>query len=101
MVCIDGGKVEAVALNIKNEETERIVRELALVRGVSLVMAVTEAVREKLEREKARQKEDDRKKGLAAWLMKISQETAPMMNDGRTSKELMDELYDDETGLPK
>jgi hypothetical protein len=41
------------------------------------------------------------KKGLAARLMEISRETAPLMNDGRTSKELMDELYDEETGLPK
>jgi hypothetical protein len=41
------------------------------------------------------------KKGLAAWLEEISRETAPLMNDGRTSKELMDELYDEETGLPK
>jgi hypothetical protein len=24
-----------------------------------------------------------------------------MMNDGRTIKEMFDELYDDETGLPK
>jgi hypothetical protein len=39
--------------------------------------------------------------GLAAWLAEISRETAPLMDDGRTSKELMDELYDDETGLPK
>lgn len=41
------------------------------------------------------------KKGLAARLMDIARETAPLMNDGRTSKELMDELYDQETGLPK
>jgi hypothetical protein len=40
-------------------------------------------------------------KGLAARLEEISRETAPLMNNGRTSKELMDELYDDETGLPK
>jgi hypothetical protein len=33
--------------------------------------------------------------------MEISRETAPLMIDGRTAKELMDELYDDETGLPK
>jgi hypothetical protein len=37
---------------------------------------------------------------MAEWLMKISRETGPMMNDGKTSKELMDELYDPETGLP-
>ncbi len=41
------------------------------------------------------------KKGLAAWLEEISRETAPLMNDGRTSKEWMDELYDEDTGLPK
>jgi hypothetical protein len=41
------------------------------------------------------------RKGLAARLMEIARETAPTTNDGRTSKELMDELYDDETGLPK
>jgi hypothetical protein len=41
------------------------------------------------------------KKGLVAWLNEITKETAAIMNDGRTSKEIMDELYDDETGLPK
>ena len=41
------------------------------------------------------------KEGLADWVNRISRETAEIMNDGRTSKELMDELYDDETGLPK
>jgi hypothetical protein len=39
--------------------------------------------------------------GLAEWLMEIGRITGPLMDDGRTSKELMDELYDDETGLPK
>jgi hypothetical protein len=39
--------------------------------------------------------------GLVDWLNRITPETAAIMNDGRTSKELMDELYDDETGLPK
>jgi len=45
--------------------------------------------------------ENSSQKGLAARLMEIGRETAPLMNDGRTSKEVMDELYDDETGLPK
>jgi hypothetical protein len=35
------------------------------------------------------------------WLRELTARTAPQMNDGRTSKELMDELYDEETGLPK
>jgi hypothetical protein len=42
----------------------------------------------------------DGKKGFAAWLVEISRSTAPRMNDSRISKELMDELLDEETGLP-
>ena len=90
-----------MALNIKNEDTNRMVRELAALKGISLVVAVTQAVQEKLEREKAAQEQCDGQMGFAAWLMGISRETAPLMNDGRTSKEVMDELYDNETGLPK
>ena len=41
------------------------------------------------------------KKGLAVSLEEISRKTSAIMNDGRTSKELIDELYDEETGLPK
>ena len=51
--------------------------------------------------QEAYRKGDEQKKGLAAWLIEIGRETGPLMDDGRTSKELMDELYDDETGLPK
>lgn len=90
-----------MALSIKNEEAHRIVRELAARRGISLVAAVTEAARETLERDKALEDDKSGKKGFAAWLMEIGRETAPLMNDGRTSKEVMDALYDDETGLPK
>jgi len=90
-----------MALSIKNEETHRIVRELADRRGISLVAAVTEAARETLERDKAKDDDKNQKQGFAAWLMEIGRETAPLLNDGRTSKEVMDALYDDETGLPK
>lgn len=85
-----------MALNIKNEETHRLARELANLQGVSIVVAVTKAVEEKLEREKAAKRES-----RMEWLERITAITAPLMNDGRTSKELIDELYDDETGLPK
>jgi hypothetical protein len=85
-----------MALNIKNEETARMVRELAALKGVSLVVAVTEATREALEREK-----NSRRESRMEWLDRITKQTAAIMNDGRTSKELMDELYDEQTGLPK
>jgi antitoxin VapB len=86
-----------MGINIKNVAVETRIRELAALRGVNLVTAVDEAVEEKIERERQSQR---RKKLMADWLMQISRETGPMMNDGKTSKELMDELYDPETGLP-
>jgi len=86
-----------MGLNIKNAEAEAKIRELAALRGISLVAAVTEAVEQEIKREKESQR---KRKVLASWLKEISRETGPMMNDGKTSKELMDELYDPETGLP-
>jgi hypothetical protein len=54
-----------------------------------------------VEREIEREKRNQRlNKLMADWLMDVSRETGPRMNDGKTSKELMDELYDPETGLP-
>ena len=64
--------------------------------GVSFVTAVTEAEEKEIEREKESQR---KRKLMAEWLMKISRETGPMMNDGKTSKELMDELYDRKRGF--
>jgi hypothetical protein len=86
-----------MGINIKNAAVETRIRELAAMRGVNLVTAVDEAVEEKIEREKQTQR---KRKLMAEWLMKISRETGPMMNNGKTSKEMMDELYDPETGLP-
>jgi len=85
-----------MGLSIKNPKSEELIRELATLRGVSLVTAVTQAAQEALERERA-----FRRESRLEWLHRITKETAAIMNDGRTSKELMDELYDNETGLPK
>ncbi len=85
-----------MGLSIKNPRSEELIRELARLRGVSLVTALTEATREALEREKV-----SRRESRMEWLDRITKQTAAIMNDSRTSKELMDELYDDETGLPK
>ena len=46
-----------MALNIKDEETDRLVRELAALKKVSLVVAVSDAVRDNLAREKARRRD--------------------------------------------
>jgi antitoxin VapB len=79
-----------MGINIKNPETERLIRELAALTGQGQTEAVTIAVREKLAREKA--------KGLAARLMAIGAKTAPLLRDMPDHAAL---LYDDKTGLPK
>ena len=90
------------SLNIKNAETTRMVRELAALEGVSLVAAVTVAVKEKLEREKAeREAAAKPKKSRSELLMEFAKECAPLFKDGRSGNELINDLYDDETGLPK
>jgi antitoxin VapB len=86
-----------MALNIKDEETYRLTSKLAKLTGESLTLAVKISVKERLER----REQEARRVGRMEWLKRITTETAAMMNDGRSSKELMDELYDEETGLPK
>jgi antitoxin VapB len=83
------------SLNIKNKETVLLVRELSRRTGQSMTGAITLAVKAQLEQDRP-----NPKAGLAKWLDEVTRETAAMMNDGRTSKELIDELYDPETGLP-
>jgi antitoxin VapB len=90
------------SLNIKNAETTRLVRELAALKGVSLVVAVTEAVHEKLEREKAeRSLTGKTKKSRSELLMEFAEQCAPFFKDGRSGNDLINDLYDEETGLPK
>jgi antitoxin VapB len=86
-----------MALNIKDEETHQLASKLAKLTGESLTTAVKVSVKERLDRQEKAAKRESRME----WLTRISAETAAIMNDGRTSKELMDELYDEETGLPK
>jgi antitoxin VapB len=85
------------SLSIKDDETHRLTKELAQLTGESLTLAVKLSVKERLER----QRKSARAETRLEWLKRITAETATIMNDGRTSKEIMDELYDDETGLPK
>jgi antitoxin VapB len=81
-----------MSLNIKNEETHRMAQELAAMTGESLTAAVTEAVRERLERIK--------RKGMKERIMKIAKECAPRWKEPFRSVEHGDLLYD-EKGLPK
>jgi antitoxin VapB len=84
-----------MSLNIKDEETHRLARELAKITGESMTAAVNEAIRERLERVRGKSKED-----LAERLMKISKECGPLWKEPYRSIEHGDLLYD-EKGLPK
>jgi hypothetical protein len=89
-----------MALNIKDEETYNLVKQLAALKGASLTSVVKEAVREVLEREKSHLEERNGKSRFEI-LTEFSALTAPLFTDGRTANELINELYDEATGLRK
>ncbi len=84
-----------MSLNIKNEKTHRLARELARVTGESMTAAVEKAVRERLERVRGA-----KKSGLAERLLQIGRECAPLWKEPYKSMDHGDLLYD-EKGLPK
>jgi antitoxin VapB len=84
-----------MSLNIKDEETHRLARELARVTGESMTAAVDKAVRERLERVRGL-----KKGGLAERLLKIGRECATHLKEPYRSIDHGKLLYD-EKGLPK
>lgn len=85
-----------MSLNIKNAETHRLVRELADLTGESMTVAVTKAVRERLER--IRREEDNA--GMAERIHAIAADMRARLPDDFFDVEHGDLLYD-EDGLPK
>ncbi len=86
-----------MSLNIKNEETHRLARQLATLTGESMTAAITEAVRERLER--VRQESDSGEASMAEVLLKIGRDCAPRLVEPYRSTAHGDLLYDDR-GLP-
>ena len=84
-----------MSLNIKNENTHRMARELARTTGENLTTAVSEAIRERLERVRG-----DSKEGMLERIMKIAKECGPLWKEPYRSIDHGDLLYD-EKGLPK
>jgi antitoxin VapB len=84
-----------MSLNIKDEETHRLARQLAHLTKESMTEAVGKAVRERLER--VRQAEGN---GLAERLLKIGKECAAHLKEPYRSIDHGELLYD-EKGLPK
>jgi antitoxin VapB len=83
-----------MALSIKNDEADRLARELAELTGESITEAILLSLRERLERKRAAR--DNRP--LADRLMEIGQHCAslPVLDD-QTPEEILG--YDD-NGLP-
>ncbi|MEX0851806.1 MAG: type II toxin-antitoxin system VapB family antitoxin [Bauldia sp.] len=88
-----------MGINIKNPEAERLIRELAELTGEGNTEAVTNAVREKIERLHVETTAEARYKAMT----EIANRTAPLLKDFNMDEALYGEdgLYDRETGLPK
>ena len=84
-----------MGMNIKNAETHRLVRQLAKITGETQTAAITNAVRERLERLRR-----NRKAGLAARLLAIGRDSAPRFKEPFRSAQHGDLLYGDD-GLPR
>lgn len=84
-----------MGLNIKNEEAHEMAAELAGMRGISLSKAVTDAIRNELEREKRQRA----KTGLSDALLEIGKRCASHVRGPLSSGDHAAMLYD-EQGLP-
>jgi antitoxin VapB len=85
-----------MGLNIKNHAAHQMAAELAELRGISLSKAVTDAIRNELEREKQQRA----KSGLSDELLEIGRRCAAHMRGPISSSDHAAMLYDDQ-GLPR
>ena len=85
-----------MTLNIKNEETCRLARDLARLTGDTMTGAITSALRERLAREERQRDLNARVEELLA----IGRRCAESLRPGPSATEHGDLLYDDR-GLPR
>ena len=82
-----------MALSIKTEEADRLARELARLTGETMTGAVTAALRERLERQRAaRAAEED----LAAWAKSFVERVRPHYDTRPVTKDEWDWASGDE-----
>lgn len=82
-------------LKVENEETCRLVSELAELTGETKTGAIAIAVRERLERERRNRESDTKLREMRA----IAKRCAALVGSGASSLKHGEELYDD-YGLP-
>lgn len=83
-----------MSLNIKSPEAHELAAELARLTGESMTKAVTEALRERLERERRRRDEE----AVVAKAMAIARRVASYPREDRRPH---GEVLYDERGLPR
>ena len=94
-------------LNIKDAETTRLVRELVELTGETQTEAVRNALRERLERERAEREaqaehtEEDRRREFERVWAKIRKIQERVRRRGFAANMLTDDDLYDENGLPK
>ena len=84
-----------MGLNIKNDEAHRLAQELAALTGKSMTAAVTEALRERLDRLR-----QERRASLADRLLAIGKDCAAHLKEPFRSADHGELLYG-EDGLPR
>ena len=84
-----------MSMNIKNKEANQLARQLSKLTGESLTFAVTEAVRERLDRVRSEHGVD-----LAERLLLIGRDCSAHLKEPFRSINHGDMLYDDR-GLPE
>jgi antitoxin VapB len=84
-----------MSLNIKNEKTHQMAQELARLTGESMTAAVSEAIRERLQRVRS-----NSRKGTAEHLLQIGRDCAARLKEPYKSIDVAELLYD-EKGMPK
>ena len=88
-----------MALHIRSSRVDKLARKVSERTGETLTEAIAKALSERLDRLEAADR--SREQAMVDKLMEISDRAAKHLNKtGKTSTELLDELYDDE-GLPR
>jgi antitoxin VapB len=87
-----------VSLNIKNERTHALVRELATLTGMSQTDAVTDAVQRRIA--ELKRETDGEREARVQRILALAAEMAPGFRDAWGDKDPTEDLYD-ERGLPK
>jgi antitoxin VapB len=99
--------MSAPQLNIKDAEAARLVRELVALTGETQTEAVREALRDRLEREKAERRSratrtaEDRRREVDKAIAEIKKIQEEVCRLGLAAHALTDNDLYDENGLPK